>query len=176
MEELSTKLMAKLAEVQSLESGTFFIGNAEALGIPTTVTSASLQQTPHVHLPGKWIKFKLSDFFTLFFCFIFGFIINQSSNQSIITLIVRVFIAHFQGNEIVVCETIPIQFNWIAVYVILTMTRMRSGNFFYEFSSSSSSRQRNKWEKCVLCVVYIENVRGMSGWKQIYVACYRTTP
>lgn len=52
VEELSTKLMAKLAEVQGFESGTFFIGNAEALGIPT-VTSATLQQTQHVHLPGE---------------------------------------------------------------------------------------------------------------------------
>lgn len=52
VEELSTKLMAKLAEVQSFESGTFFIGNAEALGIPT-VTAASLQQAQHVHIPGE---------------------------------------------------------------------------------------------------------------------------
>ncbi|KAH8289353.1 hypothetical protein KR054_004189 [Drosophila jambulina] len=47
VEELSTKLMAKLAEVQSLDGGTFFIGNADALrGLPSsgmvTATSASV--------------------------------------------------------------------------------------------------------------------------------------
>lgn len=66
MEELSTKLMAKLAEVQSLDGGTFFIGNADALrGLPAAaaavVTSAStaqsgLFQPQHVLLPGKCVK------------------------------------------------------------------------------------------------------------------------
>lgn len=65
MEELSTKLMAKLAEVQSLDGGTFFIGNADALrGLPVAaaaVTSAStaqsgLFQPQHVLLPGKCVK------------------------------------------------------------------------------------------------------------------------
>lgn len=50
--------MAKLAEVQSLEGGTFFIGNADALGITTTamtVTAAAttFQQPQHVMLPGE---------------------------------------------------------------------------------------------------------------------------
>ncbi|KAH8245587.1 hypothetical protein KR032_012250 [Drosophila birchii] len=50
VEELSTKLMAKLAEVQSLDGGTFFIGNADALrGLPSsamvTATSASVAAT-----------------------------------------------------------------------------------------------------------------------------------
>ncbi|KAH8303038.1 hypothetical protein KR018_000685 [Drosophila ironensis] len=63
VEELSTKLMAKLAEVQSLDGGTFFIGNAEALrGLPASgVThSSALQaaqsgifQPQHVLLPEK---------------------------------------------------------------------------------------------------------------------------
>ncbi|KAH8387250.1 hypothetical protein KR093_005875, partial [Drosophila rubida] len=68
VEELSTKLMAKLAEVQSLDGGTFFIGNADALrGLPASaVTSASaaaaaaasaaqsgLFQPQHVLLPAK---------------------------------------------------------------------------------------------------------------------------
>lgn len=59
VEELSTKLMAKLAEVQSLEGGTFFIGNADALRIPTTTTTATMttattfHQPQHVMLPGK---------------------------------------------------------------------------------------------------------------------------
>ncbi|KAL9880691.1 tumor necrosis factor receptor superfamily member wengen isoform 3-T3 [Glossina fuscipes fuscipes] len=58
VEELSTRLMAKLAEVQSLEGGTFFIGNADALGITTTamtVTAAAttFQQPQHVMLPEK---------------------------------------------------------------------------------------------------------------------------
>lgn len=63
VEELSTKLMAKLAEVQSLDGGTFFIGNADALrGLPASaVTSAStaqsgLFQPQHVLLPGKCVK------------------------------------------------------------------------------------------------------------------------
>ncbi|KAH8416758.1 hypothetical protein KR222_003287 [Zaprionus bogoriensis] len=58
VEELSTKLMAKLAEVQSLDGGTFFIGNADALrGLPVSaVTSTStaqsgLFQPQHVLLP-----------------------------------------------------------------------------------------------------------------------------
>ncbi|XP_030244781.1 tumor necrosis factor receptor superfamily member wengen [Drosophila navojoa] len=62
VEELSTKLMAKLAEVQSLDGGTFFIGNADALrGLPaSTMTAASaaasaaqssLFQPQHVLLP-----------------------------------------------------------------------------------------------------------------------------
>ncbi|XP_053950741.1 tumor necrosis factor receptor superfamily member wengen isoform X2 [Anastrepha ludens] len=50
VEELSTKLMAKLAEVQSMEGGTFFIGNADALGVPTTF------QPQHVLLPEKPAK------------------------------------------------------------------------------------------------------------------------
>lgn len=63
--------MAKLAEVQSLDGGTFFIGNADALrGLPNsavvTATSASVVashaaaasqsgifQPQHVLLPGK---------------------------------------------------------------------------------------------------------------------------
>ncbi|XP_064538436.1 tumor necrosis factor receptor superfamily member wengen [Drosophila montana] len=62
VEELSTKLMAKLAEVQSLDGGTFFIGNADALrGLPASaMTSASASasaaqsgifQPQHVLLP-----------------------------------------------------------------------------------------------------------------------------
>ncbi|XP_001990979.3 tumor necrosis factor receptor superfamily member wengen, partial [Drosophila grimshawi] len=61
VEELSTKLMAKLAEVQSLDGGTFFIGNADALrGLPASAmtaaaASASAQsgifQPQHVLLP-----------------------------------------------------------------------------------------------------------------------------
>ncbi|XP_034488400.1 tumor necrosis factor receptor superfamily member wengen isoform X2 [Drosophila innubila] len=62
VEELSTKLMAKLAEVQSLDGGTFFIGNADALrGLPASaVTAASaaasaaqsgIFQPQHVLLP-----------------------------------------------------------------------------------------------------------------------------
>ncbi|XP_068154454.1 tumor necrosis factor receptor superfamily member wengen isoform X1 [Drosophila tropicalis] len=44
VEELSTKLMAKLAEVQSLDGGTFFIGNADALrGLPATAAVAAAQ-------------------------------------------------------------------------------------------------------------------------------------
>ncbi|XP_037938804.1 tumor necrosis factor receptor superfamily member wengen [Teleopsis dalmanni] len=50
VEELSTKLMAKLAEVQSIEGGTFFIGNADALRVPTTF------QPQHVLLPEKSVK------------------------------------------------------------------------------------------------------------------------
>ncbi|XP_036319025.1 uncharacterized protein LOC118733639 [Rhagoletis pomonella] len=50
VEELSTKLMAKLAEVQSMEGGTFFIGNADALGVPSTF------QPQHVLLPEKPAK------------------------------------------------------------------------------------------------------------------------
>ncbi|XP_065365140.1 tumor necrosis factor receptor superfamily member wengen [Calliphora vicina] len=56
VEELSTKLMAKLAEVQSLEGGTFFIGNADALRIPTTTTmttATTFHQPQHVMLPEK---------------------------------------------------------------------------------------------------------------------------
>ncbi|XP_017042119.1 tumor necrosis factor receptor superfamily member wengen [Drosophila ficusphila] len=61
VEELSTKLMAKLAEVQSLDGGTFFIGNADALrGIPASAAAthpASAQsgifQPQHVLLPEK---------------------------------------------------------------------------------------------------------------------------
>ncbi|KAH8414741.1 hypothetical protein KR215_001617, partial [Drosophila sulfurigaster] len=64
VEELSTKLMAKLAEVQSLDGGTFFIGNADALrGLPASaVTAASaaasaaqsgIFQPQHVLLPVK---------------------------------------------------------------------------------------------------------------------------
>ncbi|XP_061392652.1 tumor necrosis factor receptor superfamily member wengen [Musca vetustissima] len=58
VEELSTKLMAKLAEVQSLEGGTFFIGNADALRIPPTApqlqtTVAAFHQPQHVMLPEK---------------------------------------------------------------------------------------------------------------------------
>uniref|UniRef100_A0A1I8PDW4 TNFR-Cys domain-containing protein n=1 Tax=Stomoxys calcitrans TaxID=35570 RepID=A0A1I8PDW4_STOCA len=57
VEELSTKLMAKLAEVQSLEGGTFFIGNADALRIPpsaTTLTAGTgFHQPQHVMLPEK---------------------------------------------------------------------------------------------------------------------------
>lgn len=67
MEELSTKLMAKLAEVQSLDGGTFFIGNADALrGLPASAMTAasaaasaaqsSLFQPQHVLLPGKCVK------------------------------------------------------------------------------------------------------------------------
>lgn len=63
VEELSTKLMAKLAEVQSLDGGTFFIGNADALrGLPASaMTPAStaqsgLFQPQHVLLPGKCVK------------------------------------------------------------------------------------------------------------------------
>ncbi|EDW07142.2 uncharacterized protein Dmoj_GI15577 [Drosophila mojavensis] len=62
VEELSTKLMAKLAEVQSLDGGTFFIGNADALrGLPASAMTAasaaasaaqsSLFQPQHVLLP-----------------------------------------------------------------------------------------------------------------------------
>ena len=40
--------MAKLAEVQNMEGGTFFIGNADALRIPATF------QPQHVLLPGKF--------------------------------------------------------------------------------------------------------------------------
>ncbi|XP_049312534.1 putative uncharacterized protein DDB_G0285119 [Bactrocera dorsalis] len=50
VEELSTKLMAKLAEVQSMEGGTFFIGNADALGVSTNF------QPQHVLLPEKPAK------------------------------------------------------------------------------------------------------------------------
>ncbi|XP_030379087.1 tumor necrosis factor receptor superfamily member wengen [Scaptodrosophila lebanonensis] len=63
VEELSTKLMAKLAEVQSLEGGTFFIGNADALrGMSATTASAvathtaassAIFQPQHVLLPDK---------------------------------------------------------------------------------------------------------------------------
>uniref|UniRef100_A0A1A9W980 TNFR-Cys domain-containing protein n=1 Tax=Glossina brevipalpis TaxID=37001 RepID=A0A1A9W980_9MUSC len=58
VEELSTRLMAKLAEVQSLEGGTFFIGNADALGITTTAitataSAATFHQPQHVTLPEK---------------------------------------------------------------------------------------------------------------------------
>lgn len=62
VEELSTKLMAKLAEVQSLEGGTFFIGNADALRMPTSAaaTAATLatatsafHHPQHVMLPGE---------------------------------------------------------------------------------------------------------------------------
>ncbi|XP_067640244.1 uncharacterized protein wgn [Eurosta solidaginis] len=50
VEELSTKLMAKLAEVQSMDGGTFFIGNADALGVPTNF------QPRHMLLPEKPAK------------------------------------------------------------------------------------------------------------------------
>ncbi|XP_058977711.1 tumor necrosis factor receptor superfamily member wengen [Musca domestica] len=58
VEELSTKLMAKLAEVQSLEGGTFFIGNADALRIQPSApalqtTVAAFHQPQHVMLPEK---------------------------------------------------------------------------------------------------------------------------
>ncbi|XP_075159274.1 tumor necrosis factor receptor superfamily member wengen [Haematobia irritans] len=58
VEELSTKLMAKLAEVQSLEGGTFFIGNADALRIPSSATTQTtagtgFHQPQHVMLPEK---------------------------------------------------------------------------------------------------------------------------
>ncbi|XP_030567422.1 tumor necrosis factor receptor superfamily member wengen [Drosophila novamexicana] len=62
VEELSTKLMAKLAEVQRLDGGTFFIGNADALrGLPASaMTSASASaaqsgifQPQHVLLPAE---------------------------------------------------------------------------------------------------------------------------
>ncbi|KAH8419757.1 hypothetical protein KR009_002151 [Drosophila setifemur] len=49
VEELSTKLMAKLAEVQSLDGGTFFIGSAEALrGLPASAGTHS-HSHPHPH-------------------------------------------------------------------------------------------------------------------------------
>ncbi|KAH8304722.1 hypothetical protein KR044_007258, partial [Drosophila immigrans] len=59
VEELSTKLMAKLAEVQSLDGGTFFIGNADALrGLPASAATAAASaaqsgifQPQHVLLP-----------------------------------------------------------------------------------------------------------------------------
>ncbi|XP_017850997.1 tumor necrosis factor receptor superfamily member wengen [Drosophila busckii] len=57
VEELSTKLMAKLAEVQSLDGGTFFIGNADVLrGLPASaasmaVTQSGIFQPQHVLLP-----------------------------------------------------------------------------------------------------------------------------
>ena len=70
VEELSTKLMAKLAEVQSLEGGTFFIGNADALRIPTTTTmttaAATFNQPQHVMLPGNLL------FFNFFLVFLFS--------------------------------------------------------------------------------------------------------
>ncbi|XP_017074319.1 tumor necrosis factor receptor superfamily member wengen [Drosophila eugracilis] len=66
VEELSTKLMAKLAEVQSLDGGTFFIGNADALrGLPSAATAthasaaaaaatqSGIFQPQHVLLPEK---------------------------------------------------------------------------------------------------------------------------
>ncbi|KAH8323866.1 hypothetical protein KR067_008574, partial [Drosophila pandora] len=65
VEELSTKLMAKLAEVQSLDGGTFFIGNADALrGLPASAiqvghpdsgqaAQSGIFQPQHVLLPGK---------------------------------------------------------------------------------------------------------------------------
>ncbi|EDW56046.1 tumor necrosis factor receptor superfamily member wengen [Drosophila sechellia] len=61
VEELSTKLMAKLAEVQSLDGGTFFIGNADALrGLPASAatthpatTQSGIFQPQHVLLPEK---------------------------------------------------------------------------------------------------------------------------
>uniref|UniRef100_B5DVE3 Tumor necrosis factor receptor superfamily member wengen n=1 Tax=Drosophila pseudoobscura pseudoobscura TaxID=46245 RepID=B5DVE3_DROPS len=61
VEELSTKLMAKLAEVQSLDGGTFFIGNADALrGLPAAAAShaasaaqSGIFQPQHVLLPEK---------------------------------------------------------------------------------------------------------------------------
>ncbi|SPP77911.1 tumor necrosis factor receptor superfamily member wengen [Drosophila guanche] len=63
VEELSTKLMAKLAEVQSLDGGTFFIGNADALrGLPSAAAAATtaataaqsgIFQPQHVLLPEK---------------------------------------------------------------------------------------------------------------------------
>ncbi|KAI8127892.1 hypothetical protein FF38_07837 [Lucilia cuprina] len=64
VEELSTKLMAKLAEVQSLEGGTFFIGNADALRIPTSTTAlttaTTFHQPQHVMLPEKSDKHQQS--------------------------------------------------------------------------------------------------------------------
>ncbi|XP_016930835.2 tumor necrosis factor receptor superfamily member wengen [Drosophila suzukii] len=61
VEELSTKLMAKLAEVQSLDGGTFFIGNADALrGLPASAAAthaaaaqSGIFQPQHVLLPEK---------------------------------------------------------------------------------------------------------------------------
>ncbi|KAH8274795.1 hypothetical protein KR026_006585 [Drosophila bipectinata] len=65
VEELSTKLMAKLAEVQSLDGGTFFIGNADALrGLPASAiqvghpdsgqaAQSGIFQPQHVLLPEK---------------------------------------------------------------------------------------------------------------------------
>ncbi|XP_016986795.1 tumor necrosis factor receptor superfamily member wengen [Drosophila rhopaloa] len=61
VEELSTKLMAKLAEVQSLDGGTFFIGNADALrGLPNSAAAthaaaaqSGIFQPQHVLLPEK---------------------------------------------------------------------------------------------------------------------------
>ncbi|XP_017002453.2 tumor necrosis factor receptor superfamily member wengen [Drosophila takahashii] len=64
VEELSTKLMAKLAEVQSLDGGTFFIGNADALrGLPASAAAthaaaaqSGIFQPQHVLLPEKRVK------------------------------------------------------------------------------------------------------------------------
>lgn len=42
--------MAKLAEVQNMEGGTFFIGNADVLGVSTNF------QPQHVLLPGMWTQ------------------------------------------------------------------------------------------------------------------------
>ncbi|KAH8367714.1 hypothetical protein KR084_001891 [Drosophila pseudotakahashii] len=64
VEELSTKLMAKLAEVQSLDGGTFFIGHADALrGLPASAAAthaaaaqSGIFQPQHVLLPEKRAK------------------------------------------------------------------------------------------------------------------------